>query len=400
MLQFTGSLIAIVLLWGFALLLVLIALIQIASPLLAQADPVPLFMLSASFTACGLLLIPSFVFSLRRLQGRPSSMPRSLPLLVSPRLVIFWFPVVLFLGYLVIGSTDLSWLLLPPLHVLAILIPITWLVYLAARGLPRGSPQRVWGVFDSGLVLAPALVMVLELTLAAVIGIGLIFYLSSRPEFIDQLTQMMENLSKSPTSPELLIEWLAPYLASPWVMLIGFMFIVVFVPLIEELIKPIGVWFLARRHLSPAAGYTAGILSGAGFALFESLGMTSVGEEWVVQVVARIGAAIVHIFTSGLMGWALAVAWKQKRYLRLGLTYLLAVGIHGAWNALAAVLLGASIFQDLGLEIDNPLMMVSVYTLPIILGLMTVTLFGLLLWINSNFRARLADSRQLGGLSL
>jgi hypothetical protein len=304
---------------------------------------------------------------------------------------------VLFLGYLVIGSTGLSWLLLPPLHVLAILIPITWLVYLAARGLPRGSSQRAWGVFDTGLVLSPAIVMVLELLLAAVIGVALIFYLGSRPEFFDQLTQVMENLSQSTPAPEALIEWLVPYLSSPWVMLIGLMFVAVFVPLIEELIKPIGVWFLAGRSLSPAAGYTAGILSGAGFALFESLAMTSSGEEWVVQVVARIGAAIVHIFTAGLMGWALAVAWKQKRYLRLGLTYLLAVGIHGTWNALAAMLAGVSIYQDLGLEIQQPLVAAIGYASPIILGFMTVTLFVLLLWINSNFRASLVHSEKLEG---
>lgn len=391
-LQFICGIVAIAMLWGVSLFLVLITLLQITSPLLVQADPVPLLLLSASFGACGLLVIPSVFFSYRRMQGQPPPVSRKMQLAVNPRLLIFWFPIILFLGYLVTTETELSWLLLPPLHVLAVLIPIIWLVYLAVRGLPRGSSQRAWGVFDSGLVLAPGLVMVLELTLATIIGVLIIAYLSSRPEFIARMTQMMGNLSQSSATPDMIIDWLIPYLASPWVVWIVLMFVAVFVPLIEELVKPIGVWLLAGRRLSPAAGYTAGILSGAGFALFESLAMTSSGEEWVVQVVARIGAAVVHIFTAGLMGWALAVAWRDKRYLRLGLTYLLAVGIHGAWNALAVLLAGVGIYQELGLVIQQPVIMAAGYASPIILGITTAVLFGLLLWFNSRFRAHLVDA--------
>jgi hypothetical protein len=112
----------------------------------------------------------------------------------------------------------------------------------------------------------------------------------------------------------------------------------VLVPLIEETFKPIGVWFLAGQKITPAQGFGFGVLSGAGFGLFENLGNTSSGgETWALLAATRISTLLLHCFTAGLVGWALASAWSQRRYLRLGVAYAIAILIHGSWNAMAVL---------------------------------------------------------------
>jgi hypothetical protein len=117
--------------------------------------------------------------------------------------------------------------------------------------------------------------------------------------------------------------------------------------MIEEILKPLGVWFLAGQKLTPTQGFVFGILSGAGFGLFENLGNTSSGgAAWAILASTRISTLLLHCFTAGLVGWALASAWSQRRYLRLGISYILAVLVHGLWNGMAVLSAAASV-QDL-----------------------------------------------------
>jgi hypothetical protein len=76
-------------------------------------------------------------------------------------------------------------------------------------------------------------------------------------------------------------------------------------------------------------------LSGAGYALFESLQIAAGGQDWALLVTARIGAAVIHILTTGLTGWGLVSAWKEGRYARLVGAFLTAVTLHGLWNGLS-----------------------------------------------------------------
>jgi hypothetical protein len=120
----------------------------------------------------------------------------------------------------------------------------------------------------------------------------------------------------------------------PWAMFGVLAFGAVVVPLIEEIFKPAGVWLLAGRPLSARAGFVIGALGGAGYAIFESLALSSSGEQWAGLVSARIGTGLVHILTAALTGWAIARAWKTRRYWLLGVAYLAAVTIHSLWNGL------------------------------------------------------------------
>jgi hypothetical protein len=74
-----------------------------------------------------------------------------------------------------------------------------------------------------------------------------------------------------------------------------------------------------------------------GFALYENLTIASAGPEWALLAAGRIGSGLLHITTGALSGWALAEAWRNRRYLLLGVTYLAVVAIHSLWNAAAVV---------------------------------------------------------------
>jgi PrsW family intramembrane metalloprotease len=334
--QFALSALAILFLWGSAATLGALAVTDRLGMVTSLNGTMPATLLAAVSLVTGGLLLPSVYFSFRRIIGSPVLRIGGQWLRwLRPTVWIFLLPGVLLLGYWVSAHPDLSWFLLPPLHVLAIGLPVYWLVYLAVRNLPLGHPQRSWGVLGSGLLLGPAFILVLEIGALLAYALIAILALMSQPNAIDQLNALLQHLQMTPdAAPDLMMNFFQPYITRPAVILGVFSFAAVVVPLIEELFKPIGVWLLAGRGLTPAAGFAAGAISGAGYALFESLSLAVNGTSWVFVVVARFGTDIIHILTAGLTGWALALAWRQRRYLRLAVTYLCAVAIHGLWNAL------------------------------------------------------------------
>ena len=389
--QFVLSLLAIGGLWLGALLIVVLGLLGGVSAAFAQsAAPVgqlgSLLLFAAGMFACGLLLIPSAVYSGKRMAGRPVLAAPRLPAFLRPTILILALPLVLLAGYWVVEKTDLSWLLLPPLHVLAIGLPVLWLVYLARRGLPGGSPQRLWGVLGSGLVLGPLLILILETIAFVVLGGVVILVISQQPDLISQLSDMSQQIFEGSISPQELVQALAPIINQPWAIFSAILFVALIVPLIEEAIKPIGVWLLVGFNLTPAAGFAAGALSGAGYAFFESLALASSTEEWTIMVTVRIATAVIHILNTALMGWALASAWQDKSYLRLALTYAGVVLFHGAWNALAVLNAVDSLLGEFGLQPDLTLVSWLGPVAPYLIGGMTVIAFAALLWVNFRLR--------------
>ncbi len=347
------------------------------------------FLLAAGTGLGSVLLLPSAWYAFRRLSHRPAGGQvrwewRGSWALTSGLLGVLLLLVVL-LGDLVSTNESWSWLVLPPLHILAVGLPVLWLVNTGRRGLPSGSPQRFWGILGCGLALSPALVLFLELAALATIGVMGIIVIASRPDLAREITMLSQRLRYAIPTEEVLLRILGPYILRPEVVLGVFTYLAVLVPLIEEALKPVGMWLLAGRGLTPAEGYVAGLLSGAGFTLFETLGSASIGgETWLVQVVTRMGTALVHIFTSGLVGWALATAWKEKRYLRLGVAYLAAVTLHGVWNAMA--LLGVATL-DLPESLSIPPLFQRLGTASMVgLGLMVPLLFGLLVGFNRRLK--------------
>ncbi len=392
-LQLGFSLLGISILWSGAFILVLIGLIQLLLPAEAQGNSTIPLLLGSSGVMIGLLLVPSVVYPLQRLLGhRPSRLVPTSPWL-RPTLLIFALPLLLLAGWWISQQGAALQLILPIFHVPAIGIPILWLSYLAVRDLPLGSPQRAWGLLGSGSVLAPLFILFAEVLVLLAGVITWSIWMSGQPGMLDELSILAERLRQAGNSPQLIAHIISPYLKDPLVIFSAFTFAAVIVPLIEEAIKPLGVWFLAGSRLTPAEGFTAGILCGAGYALVESLTLSAdSGNDWVSLVFARIGTAVVHILTSGLTGWALASAWREKRYFRLGVTYLGAVLLHGLWNGLTMLI----VIADLSLpaaQLGQHLLSQAYQIVPY--GLVGLAIAGLatLLWINVRLR-RTTDSPQ------
>jgi hypothetical protein len=351
---------------------------------LGGVDDLQIFLVAGGLAFCGLLLLPSAWYSLARLIGRPKRQLPSFSPWLRPTRLIFAFPLLIGAGYWVSQSSAVSWLLLPPIHVLAVSLPIVWLAYLAVRDLPLGSPQRISGVFASGLAFSPMLILAAELV-AILVGLGAwVVVILMRPELAEAVNELAERLSAAASSPEIVLRILQPVLSNPLVIFSLLVFGAVVVPLIEEALKPLGVWLLAGRNLLPVEGFALGALSGTGYALIESLFLGSNSQDWAFVIFARIGTSAMHILTAGMVGWALASAWHSRRYGRLGSVYLLAVLLHGLWNGLTLSNVFAGMIESppAGMGLFAQIGQISPYLLG---GLAVIALLALL-WVNRALR--------------
>ncbi len=104
-----------------------------------------------------------------------------------------------------------------------------------------------------------------------------------------------------------------------------------------------------------------------------------------------------HIATSGLMGWGLAVAWKEGRYLKLGLAYFIAVLFHGLWNGLTIMTAIAAITTLA--QIEQTALIKIGFTAPF--GLLLLVVITLLFLIRSNkiLRKNLSEQEALSTLN-
>lgn len=384
LLQFLFSLLTVLVCGGIGLLLVLMGL--------SDGLPSGLSTLTMAGAAVwlGVLLIPSVISSFLRLTGNPIRSDflseRGLRL---AGLAIFLFPVALFLGNWTLHQEGSAGLAFPLLHILATSLPVAWIIYLAVRGLPLASPQRAWGVFGTGLVLGPAIALTLEtIVLIAAFSVVIIVILS-QPGLMEEfssLFSLLEAAPQTPPEPQVILEILGPYLTQPFVIVGTLVFASLLVPLIEEAFKPIGVWLLMGHRISPAAGFAAGALSGAGFALFENLLLTASTDTWTILQVARIGTSAVHILATALVGYALTTAWQQRRYGQLIWVYLGAVVLHGAWNAFSMIMTFGDIHRSLAVS-NEPAWLANLAEMaPYAMGALALGSLSALIIINAHLR--------------
>jgi hypothetical protein len=226
--------------------------------------------------------------------------------------------------------------LLPFINLLAGLLPILLILNLALRRMDPGSAQRRWGVLATGLTLGVGLILTFEMGGVILLVIGVTQYISSSPALLSSLENLSLQIQNSGMDTNRIAAALGPYLTHPRVIFSLILAFAGIIPLIEELFKSIAIWFLVRRRMTPADGFAVGILSGAAYAIFESLVATASmqGDQWLIVIVARLGTDVLHILTTGIMGWGLATAWsgKGRGYWTVILSYLASVLLHGLWN--------------------------------------------------------------------
>lgn len=272
---------------------------------------------------------------------------RSLGFRLSWALLLIW-PLLLILGGIVAKTTAIAWLLLPPINLLGIGIPVWWVIENARRHLPLGRPQRGWGLINFTLFLSTPVVMVVEL-----LGFGLVLFfviliIAANPEWASKISVLISQLSAVQNNPDNLVVIIRPVLNNPLILYLMLAILSGLAPLVEELLKPLALWALSGRNLTPAGGFAAGALCGGAFALIESLlNLASpTGDGWTSLVIARAGTAVLHTATSALVGWGMVCAWKNAAYVRLALAYLIAVLFHGLWNGLGVLSLYSNLLDE------------------------------------------------------
>lgn len=285
----------------------------------------------------------------------------------------------LLIGYQ-IGTVDsVNWLILPLLTVPAIVLPLAVLLALGTRGLPMGTRWQTWSVFGLGMSLTPLLLFVLEIVVLIFIAFVAVAYVVAQPELVLELQSLSRQMMILGPESEEAIDLIAPLLTRPGVMVVALLYIAVIVPMIEELLKPLGVWLLAGRLDSTAQGFTLGALSGAAYSLIETIGVSGQAGDWANLLFIRIGTGLLHITTSALMGAAIVIAWRERRYLRWLGTYLLAVLLHGLWNTCAVLFT----FSTLAEMSDQPGRLGALQpALITVMSILALVLFAILLLSN------------------
>jgi hypothetical protein len=280
-----------------------------------------------------LVTLPSIVLSIKRLAGKVESGKS------HPRFLLFASAAILLL--IPLGFLGSSWaskngspLLMALISILIVSIPIWWVVEFGRDRLPPGSAQRQWGFLNFGIfVTLPMAILVELIVLLFALGVG-VFWLVQQPEFAPFLSLFQRIDIVSEQEIQQLYTGLEPLFQTPTVIGAGIFGISLLVPLIEELLKPLALWFFMNRNWSPFEGFSAGMLCGAAFAFIESITALGAipGDAWLITVIGRAGAGMLHVFTTGMIGWALVSAWRDGKYLRLGIVYGCCVALHGVWN--------------------------------------------------------------------
>jgi hypothetical protein len=331
-------------------LLIVSGVLGLMQKRLPSAEIQPIFSLTWACLATCLLLLPSLVITFLDMIGKP--LPRwRLPdgLRLSSIFLVVWALVFTAGALLSERGSSLNWLLMPPIQVLVLGLPFWWLAELAMHRLPSGSAGRKWSLLSVGILVTPLLVFILEAFIIGALFIALVVWFTSRPDMAAEISRLAQRIANANMNPEVISRIMLPLVQKP-AFLFGAVFVVAgAVPLVEEMFKSLPVWGLARRGFTPAEGFGAGAVCGATFAFAESLGFlaSSTGTGWYTLVLGRLGTGVLHMVTTALMGWALASAWQNRRYLQLGLCYLLAVSFHGIWNTLG-LLMGMTAFLNKG----------------------------------------------------
>ncbi len=342
--HWASILILLILSVSILLLFLLVAFLGISSLIdlfNKSGEPVVEMISATSFGFVIVLLLICSWFILQKAMGKDQASLRFNPPFANWHII----PVIgLALTGVTLGGlaayTELPWLgwLVMPATTLLVIVPPIWLLFgYGSRGLDAGPRWRVFAIFGIGMTVGPAIMILLELiALVSIIIAGTAVLAIYEPATFQEVMQLAKVV-QAETDPEVLLNLLAPYISNPIVIATLIGYIALLVPLIEELLKPLAVWIFATKIESPAQGFVLGVISGGAFALIESLNASADGTvSWPLIVSVRAGTSILHMTASGLMGWGIASAFKEKRIEKFFGAYFASVMLHGIWNASAA----------------------------------------------------------------
>ena len=120
----------------------------------------------------------------------------------------------------------------------------------------------------------------------------------------------------------------------------------VIAPLVEELLKPLGLIFVIKRLRTPYEGVLYGVACGMGFAIIENLLYELFiviwygSDAWTINAFVRgIGSTLLHAVGPAAIGYAIALSnqMQEPRRKVLPIAYLIGVVMHGLWNGFATM---------------------------------------------------------------
>lgn len=305
-----------------------------------------------TFGFIALMALIATVDSSRRLRGKPKNpKPKQAGWL---RFIILLFPFILWAVTVWKYSIVLPDWIFSILVFLGVLIPAVWLLRMASGPLWGRYKGRDASIISFSSSVSIPFIMLVQLVLVIfAIVILAILNIGNLPQSLDSINEIEELLK------------------SPMVLIVLTVFVAGIAPAVEELFKTLAVWTLIGLDISDGEGYMAGMISGAAFALVEGMLYAAQsalfpGNDWVYFLLGRMGGTLIHIFNGGLIGWALAKTWRDRKFTRLLVIYLLAFIIHGLWNL--AVVLTQLIPGLMGQEINQLLSNLVMAVLALLVG--------------------------------
>jgi RsiW-degrading membrane proteinase PrsW (M82 family) len=298
-----------------------------------------------------------------------------------------WLILLPYLPALLIGQLLISFDLWPALtfplfHLLAAAIPPLAILAFAGRSLPRAEVgwRDIVVQLSTGAFLATTLAFIIEILLGLIILAVTVMATALTPGGRATLETLLANLQdplwlENPENVMQLITF------PPVFMTLALVFIVAG-PIVEELVKPLGVVLMSYRRPSAAQAFLWGLASGAGFAMAENAFNTTLAlEVWALVIPLRIGATAMHCLCTALtsLGWQRFLV--ERRPWSLVSRYGQAVAIHATWNATVIGLASLSLFA-----MDDPSQtvlalagLVALFCLTLILALTLGAITGLIL---------------------
>jgi hypothetical protein len=351
-------------------------------------EALPFFSMACSAGLFSLILIPPLYYSICKLTGwKPLILKFTGSFKLASALLIVWL-ALLPIGNRLSDQNGPGELLIPILQLLAVGIPLLWIVEYGSRGLAGGSPERTWGTLSFSVLITPWLAVAVEVLLIVGLIIFATIWLVSQPGAAENINRLAQRLANSGADRDVIIRIMQPMLQQPGVIFSMLALSAGLIPLIEEFLKPLALFVLVRKQLTPAEGYMAGLLCGSAFALVESLGNLANPSptSWAAIVFGRAGTGLLHTVNTGMIGWGLASAWQYKKYLQLGIIYLVAVTFHGLWNTFAILMaldsLSGQASQPANLAIFERLGQIA----PLVLGILMIILVIILTEWNRRLR--------------
>jgi len=261
-----------------ALSLFVFWLVSYVSGEYSLVETIPFGVLAWSSLLSCVLLLPVALLSYERISNKP--LPKWLDTSDrrlrkwAVRLIFLWPPVVV-AGWLVAGKPAAAAFLLGPINVVVAGLPILWIYLTAQKDLEGGSSLRQWTLFGFSLTVMPIVVILLELVafLVLAIGAGIVLgvSMSQNPQIENELMYIVNQFMIAGGDLDALILLMKPYILQPAVIFWSLAVIGGVMPIIEEVVKPLAIWVLAGRKITPQEGFVSGLLCGAGFALMENV---------------------------------------------------------------------------------------------------------------------------------